>query len=138
MILQERLLERIGRLEQPDTASVPTPSTRQVNSIISHLARLLNTRQGSVTIAPDFGVPDMTNIPGDNIQEARQRIEKVIQEVVQKYEPRLKNVKMVMQHEDSENFSLKFRLEANLAEQEEVPVIFETVVSTEGKISISS
>ncbi|WP_051305477.1 type VI secretion system baseplate subunit TssE [Desulfogranum mediterraneum] len=138
MILQERLLERIGRLEEPEPQQPLTPSARQVNSIIAHLLRLLNTRQGSVTIAPDFGVPDMTNIPGDSIQEARQRIEEVIQEVVQKYEPRLKDIRLIMQHEDQENFSLRFRLEANLAEQEEIPVIFETVVSTEGKISISS
>lgn len=137
-MLQERLLERIGRLEEPASPSPPTPATRQVNSIISHLGRLLNTRQGSVAIALDYGVPDMTNIPGDNILEARQHIENIIQEVVQKYEPRLKNIKMIMQHEENEAFSLKFRLEANLSEHEEIPVIFETLVSTDGKVSISS
>lgn len=135
---QERLLERIGRMEDEDNSASYSNSSLQVNSIISHLAKLLNTRQGSAIIAPDFGVPDITNVPGDTIQETRQRLEKIIQRVVEKYEPRLCNVKMVMQHEEKEQFSLKFRLEANLAERPDVPVVFETVVSTEGKISISS
>ncbi len=43
-----------------------------------------------------------------------------------------------MQHSEKEEFTLKFRLEANLAEQEDVPVIFETTVSTEGQVTISS
>lgn len=136
-MLQERLLERIGRLEE-NVDPHETLETRQINSIISHLSKLLNTRQGSVSIAPDFGVPDITNLPGENILETKQKVEAVIQGVVQKYEPRLKNVKMFMQQEETAEFSLKFRLEANLTEKEDVPVIFETVVSTEGKISISS
>ncbi len=136
-MLQERLLERIGDLEKDRASHRSAPVARQVHSIISHLTRLLNTRQGSVAIAHDFGVPDMTNIPGDNILETRQRIEGIIENVVQKYEPRLKNIKMFMQHDDKEKFSLRFRLEANLAEQEDVPVIFETVVSTEGRVTIS-
>ncbi len=136
-MLQERLLERIGRLEE-NVDPHETLETRQINSIISHLSKLLNTRQGSVSIAPDFGVPDITNLPGENILETKQKVEAVIQGVVQKYEPRLKNVKMFMQQEEKAEFSLKFRLEANLTEKEDVPVIFETVVSTEGKISISS
>lgn len=136
-MLQERLLERIGHLEE-NVDPHETLETRQINSIISHLSKLLNTRQGSVSIAPDFGVPDITNLPGENILETKQKVEAVIQGVVQKYEPRLKNVKMYMQQEEKAEFSLKFRLEANLTEKEDVPVIFETVVSTEGKISISS
>lgn len=135
---QERLLERIGRVERKTAASPQSPTSKQVASIIAYLGKLLNTRQGSAAIASDFGVPDITNIPGDTIQETRENIESVIQHVVQKYEPRLTNVKMTMQHEEKEKFTLRFRLEANLAEQKDVPVIFETVVSTEGKISITS
>lgn len=135
---QERLLERIGRLEEAPITPAQSSTTRQVNSIIAHLVKLLNTRQGSAAIASDFGVPDITNVPGDTIEETRKHIESVIQHVVQKYEPRLTHVKMIMQHEEKEKFSLRFRLEANLAAQENVPVIFETVVSTEGKISVTS
>lgn len=137
-MLQARLLERIGQLERVEDFKSCPPATVQINSIISHLVRLLNTRQGSVATAMDFGVPDITNIPGDNILETRQRIENVIQKVVEKYELRLKNIKMIMQHDEKDNFSLKFRLEANLTEQEKIPVIFETKVSTEGVISITS
>ncbi len=78
-MLQERLLERIANLEKDDDKSVSAPATSQINSIIAHLGKLLNTRQGSVSIAPDYGVPDMTNIPDDNILEIRQHIEEIIE-----------------------------------------------------------
>jgi len=136
-MFQERLLERLGHMEE-SVSSKEKLETRPLNSIISHLSKLLNTRQGSVSIAPDFGVPDITNLPGGNIMETRQRVEAIIQEVVEKYEPRLKNVKMRMHQDDKPGLSLKFRLEANLTENEGVPVVFETIVSTDGKISISS
>ncbi len=137
-MIQERLLERIANLEKKKDPDQPAHTVQQLNSIISHLTRLLNTRQGSVAIAPDFGVPDITNIPGNSIRDIRERIENIIEEVVRKYEPRLTNVKMIMQEDDRDNFSLRFRLEANLAEHDNIPVIFETVVSTEGRIIISS
>jgi type VI secretion system protein len=136
-MLQPRLLERIQALEDPDRNEQQSPAMQQVNSIISHLSRLLNTRQGSVAIAPDYGVPDMTNIPGDSILDTRERIERVIGDVVRKYEPRLKNIRLIMQSDENEKFTLKFRLEANLAEKDDVPVVFETVVSTEGRITVS-
>lgn len=135
--MQERLLERIGHLETPGDVSAQTAVSREVNSIIQHLVRLLNTRQGSVSIAEDYGVPDMTNIPGSNIQESKTHMETTIQEVIMRYEPRLKQVRLIMEEDDNRQFSLKFRLEAKLAEREDIPVIFETVVSTDGKINVS-
>jgi type VI secretion system protein len=138
-MLRERLLERITNLEKEERGerkkrSVAADETR---SILQHLARLLNTRQGSVSTLPDYGVPDLTNVPGDSIQEIRQNIEQVLQKVVRKYEPRLAKVRMIMSQSERDAFALRFRIEAVLAEQEDVPITFETVVSTDGRVGIT-
>ncbi len=135
---QERLLERIGRLEESKGLQPLPAASRQLKSIIYYLDKLLNTRQGSALIASDFGVPDITNISGETVQETRQHLERIIQKVIEKYEPRLSHIKMSMQHDDNNALSLRFRLEANLVDQEEIPVIFETVVSADGKISVNT
>lgn len=135
--MPERLLERIHNLEDKRPADGTTAVKSEINSIIQHLVRLLNTRQGSVSIAEDYGVPDMTNVPGNTILESKNRIEETLRDVILRYEPRLKNIKLLMEEEDAMKFALKFRLEGRLTVREDIPVIFETVVSTDGKINVS-
>ncbi|MCI5221625.1 MAG: type VI secretion system baseplate subunit TssE [Candidatus Electrothrix sp. AR4] len=138
-MLRERLLERIARLNQEEKEGTreQTAAADETRSILQHLARLLNTRQGSVSILPDYGVPDMTNVPGDSIEEIRQNVEQILQKVVRKYEPRLAKVRMIMDQGEKHSFALRFRIEAILADQEDIPVIFETVVSTDGHVGIT-
>ena len=136
-MLRERLLERIAHFEEMKEQRVKATAD-VTHSIRIHLGQLLNTRQGSVSISPDYGVPDMTNVPGDSIQEIRQNIEQILQQVVQKYEPRLAKIRMTMDQDDKNSFALRFRLEAVLSEQEDVTVTFETVVSTDGHVGINS
>ncbi len=137
-MLRERLLERITRLEKEEKGErEKSAAAEETRSVLQHLARLLNTRQGSVTTLPDYGVPDLTNVPGDSVQEIRQNVEQILQKVVQKYEPRLARIRMIMNQSERDPFALRFRIEAVLAEQEDVPVTFETVVSTDGHIGIS-
>uniref|UniRef100_UPI004057A363 type VI secretion system baseplate subunit TssE n=1 Tax=Candidatus Electrothrix sp. TaxID=2170559 RepID=UPI004057A363 len=137
-MLRERLLERITRLEK-DKASLHKQAgvIGLTHSVQLHLERLLNTRQGSVPLAPDYGVPDITNVPGDSVQEVRQHIERILYQVVQKYEPRLAKIRIVMIEDSKHSFALRFRMEAVLAEQEDIPVNFETIVSTDGYVKVS-
>ncbi|XCN73059.1 MAG: type VI secretion system baseplate subunit TssE [Candidatus Electrothrix aestuarii] len=137
--MQERLLERISRLEMEEKGEREEPATTSdaTRSVLRHLSRLLNTRQGSVATLPDYGVPDLTNVPGDSVQEIRENIEQILQKIVQKYEPRLSRIRMIMNQNDKDPFALRFRIEAVLTEQENVPVTFETVISTDGHIGIS-
>ncbi len=138
-MLRERLLERITRLEKKEKGNreKQPAAADETRSILQHLSRLLNTRQGSVSTLPDYGVPDMTNVPGDSVQEIRQNVEQLLQKIVQKYEPRLAKIQMTMNQSERDPFALRFRIEAVLAEQEDTPVTFETVVSTDGHIGVS-
>jgi type VI secretion system protein len=58
---EERLLERIRSWKnEPQRRSRGEPR-RQIDSIVAHLQRILNTRQGNVPIADGYGVPDLTD-----------------------------------------------------------------------------
>ncbi len=104
--------------------------SRLVDSIIHHLQRMLNTHQGSVPIADDYGIPDITNAPGEGFLETTRRIELTLQQVIMKYEPRLTGIKMSLISDSADVLALRFKMEAVLMEDRATPVVFETVVSS--------
>jgi len=134
----ERLLERIANLEDTSREAKLTPLEREINSIIQHLQRMMNTRQGSVLIALDYGIPDFTNFPGEALTTTGQKLEKILRETILKYEPRLHNVKIFFDNQPDDVLALRFKLDAILASDNKVPVIFETVLSSSGRVNIHS
>lgn len=132
-----RLLERIGVLESDEKERDETSAEKEMRSIIKHLRRLLNTNKGSVEIADDFGMPDMTVFSGGGLSETMQRIEKSVLEVVKKYEKRLTNVRVSIESNKEDVLNINFRLEGVLARHENTPVFLETSVQPGGKIRIS-
>lgn len=133
----ERLLERIRNLEANPDARIEKNLSRKVKSIIRHLQSMLNTRQGSVLIAEDYGIPDITNAHGEGITEMTQRIENTLQDAVLRYEPRLLNVRVKLISQKDDILSMRFKLEAILKTDTVTQVVLETVVSSDGKIDIS-
>jgi len=133
----ERLLERIRNLESNPDTRVERSLTRKINSVISHLQNLLNTHQGSVLIADDYGIPDITNSHGEGITELTQRIENTLRQTILKYEPRLKKVQVKLLSENDDVLNMRFKLEAVLIDDNTTPVILETVVTSGGKVDIS-
>ena len=133
----ERLLERIRNLESNPDIRVERSLSRKVNSIINHLQNLLNTHQGSVLIADDYGIPDITNSHGEGITELTQRIENTLRQTILKYEPRLNKVQVKLMSEKDDVLSMRFKLEAVLVHDDTTPVILETVVTSGGKVDIS-
>lgn len=135
---EQRLLERIRLMElDPDRRDVADP-VQVVNSILDHLRMILNTRQGSAQIAPDFGVPDFTAmVSAVGIIDSVREIEASLTEVILKYEPRLDDIKLDFNPRDDSPLSLQFKLQAKLTlEDRDMPVVFETVLDPDGRITI--
>lgn len=134
---EQRLLERIRQMEQnPDYRDVAEP-VQVVNSILGYLRMILNTRQGSVEIAPDFGVPDFTAMFGASGLDSVRDIEASLTEVILKFEPRLQNVKLEFIPQEDAPLALQFKLQARLSlESREMPVVFETVIDPDGRITV--
>ena len=135
---EERLLERLQNTEKNPGSRIENDLPRKVNSIMVHLQSLLNTHQGSVPIADDYGIPDITNTQGESVTEMTRRIELTLQGVIKKYEPRLAKVKVMLISQKDEVLSLRFKLEAVLITENSTPVVLETVVSTGGKVNVIS
>jgi len=134
----ETLLERIRRMERTPGARGPRDVSLGLESIMGHLRKMLNTRQGSVPIALDYGMPDLTNFPGENLVNAGEEMQHIIETVIQKYEPRLGNLEVRFDAKSGEASLLRFRLEGTMKtdRQGTLPIVLETVVSAEGRVKV--
>ena len=132
---EARLLERIRTWEKDPARREREDPRRVIDSVLKHLHRILNTKQGNVPIAEDYGVPDFTDLLYSYPESVRD-IERTIRSAIQKYEPRLKAVKVTFIPQDADLLSLRFQIAARLSSESKTQVFFETVVDSDGKIEI--
>ncbi len=133
----ERLLERIrGAENAPQGSMQEDEAVVELRSITTHLRHLLNARQGSVLIADDYGIPDVFNDSTEDFLQTTKRIERELAAVVTRYEPRLTGVRVVLASKEQEVLRLRFRLEAKLVSNRDIPVVLDTVVSSGGRVSV--
>lgn len=134
---ESRLLERLKQYETDSGSKATYRSSQEVQSIVNHLRRLLNTRVGSASIGDDYGIPDLTNVVGGEQSQPMTELRQAILQAITKYEPRLEKVRITIELDEDDALSLKFRTEGYVVGGENLPVVFETVISTDGKINIS-
>ena len=132
---EERLLERIRSVEREPLRRGGDRQRRCVSSVLSHLLRILNTRQGNVSIAGDYGVPDFLDFL-QSYPESVQEIEHNIRNAIDKYEPRLSGASVTFVPDEVEALTLRFQISASLTLESGRKVFFETVVDADGRIHI--
>jgi len=133
---EERLTERIRSWNRaPDRRGGPDPK-RMVDSIIRHLERILNTRRGSVQIGEDYGIPDVSDLTS-GLPDTLRDLERMIRNTIQKYEPRLKAVRVKFIPQEENMLAVSFQIVARLIlEEEKDPVVFDSVMDSDGKVTI--
>lgn len=132
---EDRLLERIGSLErEPLRRERPDPG-RLLDSILTHLRCILNTRQGSVPIAPDYGVPDFLDFLQTYPQSVRE-IEQSIRQTIELYEPRLESVRVTFLPQEDDLLTPRFQIQAQVRDDTSARVRFETVLESNGRIIV--
>jgi type VI secretion system protein len=105
-----------GRFLSGDKISDVPPEQRLHQSIIDHLTFLLNTRRGSISYLPDYGLPDISGIY-QNMPESVDVLKQAMKETIEKYEPRMKKpVRLVEQEPHTDGFVLTFLLIAQLVD----------------------
>ncbi len=132
---EERLLERVQTWEKEPARRGKEDSRRIVGSVLSHLQRILNTKQGNVPIAEDYGVPDFTDFL-NSFPVSVKEIEKAIRLAIQKYEPRLTAVRVSFIPQEEDPLSIRFQITAKLLTESRTQVYIETIVGSDGKINI--
>ncbi len=108
-----------------------------VKSILLHIGKILNTRQGSCCLADDFGIPDFTDLATTFRPESIPEIEIALGKIISKYEPRLSEVKVIFDPQPEQYTNVCFKLHGRLqGEQLSLPVIFETLLTADGRLSV--
>ena len=135
---EARLLERLRMQSGMPGRSTNEDPKKIIDSITLHLQNVLNTRQGGVQIAEDYGLPDFNDVLHSQAGAPRE-IEKAIRQTIQKYEPRLRSVRVRYIPIEGALMSLNFEIHARLAVKgEEEPVVFESQLGQDGKVTIRS
>ena len=132
---KERLLERFSSFERDPLRRERTDQGRLVDSLLAHLRCILNTRQGAVPIAEDYGVPDFLDFL-QRYPDSVREIELSIRQVIERYEPRLQGVQVVFVPRDDADLSLRFHINAQVRDGDKAPVSFETVVESDGMVVV--
>lgn len=132
---EERLLERIRSAKREPLRRGGDNQRRCMDSVLSHLQRILNTRQGNVPIAADYGVPDFLDFL-QSYPESVSAIERNIRNAIDRYEPRLSGARVNYVPDEDDTLTLRFQIVASLTVEGGRKIFFETVVDTDGRIRI--
>ena len=131
----ERLLERVRSWEREPRRRGSGDHRLCLDSIIENLRKMLNTRQGNVPIADDYGVPDFLDFL-QNYPDSVREIEASIKSAIETYEPRLFGTNVTFLPDEDDSLTLRFQISARLVTDGERQVYFETFVDTDGMISV--
>jgi type VI secretion system protein len=99
-----------------------------------HLLRLLNTRKGSLSYLPDYGLPDLNEVY-QQLPESMGFLVSAVKDLIIHYEPRLKNLTIVPYLSDVVDCVVYLKLEASL-EVGEMKVHFDTYFLSGGEAQI--
>ena len=135
--LLERL-DRAGGTVQGEGRRLRVNSDREAQSVLEHLQRMLNVRQGNAPALPRYGMPDFNDL-ATRFPEAIVELQRAIKTSIEYYEPRLRKVRIQHVPEDDDPLSVRFEITAQLITGEDDPAVrFETAVDTSGRVSTGS
>jgi type VI secretion system protein ImpF len=149
-LVMPSILTRLLDPQAMVVAAQPGASVRQLlDSVRDDLEDLFNTRQTGVVIPKTlrevqnsivtFGLPDMTTLDINNRAQC-ERISHLLTEVIQRFEPRLRSVRVVVaKNTETTTHQVRFHIEGILAVDPNPEVGFDTVVElTTGKALVEA
>lgn len=132
-----RLFEKIRNFESKNFKISVLQTDGVIQSIKYHLELILNTRKGSTLIDADFGVPDFTNLVGGLSGESTSSIERAIEHMIKKYEPRFIQSTVELQPNDQDVLSMQFKISGVIkVNNKDTPIRLSANVNSSGKVII--
>lgn len=127
-----RLLERISQKGNNPGAKMTYETGKLVESVVSHLRCLLNTREGCTMIDSELGMADVSQIVAE-YPDTLDYIKRTILDIIKIYEPRIEQVSVEFIEKDELDHTLHFNIMGVLARQGQVtPVILESRFNPDG------
>ncbi len=137
MSRERSILERLADPRADAIRTIRHDDAQLVSSILQHLGKMLNTRRGNAPVAPDYGIPDLADMV-HSFPESVRIMEQAIRCTIEKYEPRLTNIRVKNVRFEDQVFSLHFEVTAQLSSSGsgKKSVWFETAVTNNGKVTV--
>ena len=137
---EQMLLDRIasgGRAVdgRPESSTVEDVEAL-VASVRRNLVRLLNARHGFSQALPDYGLPALTDLTVGSADYVAV-IQEAVRTAIEKYEPRLRRVRVSRVVDEEAKQKLSFRIDAVLIGRSgEHRVCYETELAGSGQFSV--
>jgi type VI secretion system protein len=133
--MQQGLFESLTGefLDQTPIGAVPVKS-RRIMSIMDHLNRMFNTREGSIGHLKGYGLPDISEIYR-KMPHGIEELQDAIKKTVETYEPRMTNIKVMPRDPEGDKFKLVFIISGEM--KGGGTVRFQTTFTSQGKSSIA-
>jgi len=109
---------------------------KSIRSVVLNLQKLLNSRQGTCLMDKEFGMVDFTDLAimfPDSVRD----IERYIAKIIQRYEPRLSDIKVSFDFQDDYNLSIGFHIQAMMrTDDKDSPIHLQSTIDSGGKTII--
>lgn len=133
---EERLFKRLRRWSGAATGGSGPDVGSYMESVLADIGKLYNTRQGSVPISEDYGLPDISDMLASLTPPDLEQIRDAIERTTQMFEPRLQDVQVTIPAEETPGM-LKFSVHAGLMyEKSTLPVRYQVDIEGDGRVSI--
>ena len=123
-----------GRFADETPLREVSESQHRLLSVMDNLNRLFNSRRGSIAHLPEYGLPDLTEIYVD-APESFEVLRKAIREAVERYEPRLRRVRVDPPQVDRQAMHVVFLIAGELTGGG--PVQFETTFASHDLVHVN-
>jgi|SaaInl47_10m_RNA_FD_contig_111_192000_length_3134_multi_12_in_0_out_0_4 type VI secretion system protein len=133
-MFKKRLFERIKDIDKKNDAICS--QDEYIVSIIYYINKLLFVRKGSCLINKNFGMDNLYSSTDNSVSFFIKNAQQEIQNIITKYEPRLKNV--VVTHFDTSGVNEHiFKIKAKLVKNDD-NIILDCTLSSDQRVTIRS
>ncbi len=136
----ESLFERLRSARNATSKHVADEGQSRIRSVMLNLQNLLNSWAGHAPAQMELGIPAPSEI-AHNYPSSIGEVLRAIKTCIEKYEPRLADVRVIYieSDEDRLDLQLRFKIEARLLlEKGSEKVSFDTLVNHAGDVRLQS
>ncbi len=135
---ERTLLERIAEPDRDADRTIHENTHKLVESVMTNVRNVLNSRHGIAQIQEDYGIPDLADVV-HSFPEAMAMMRAAIRAAIEKYEPRLQHVQIDIVEAPDDPLALHFEITAQLVTSEEQDrVWFQTRIDSTGEVHLRS
>ena len=133
--MQQGLFESLtGHFLDGTSVEAISPKGRRIISVMDHLNRMFNTREGSLSHLKGYGLPDISEIYR-KMPHGIEELQNAVKKAIEMYEPRLRSIRVMPKNSADDKFKLIFIISGELKGGGMVK--FQTTFTSMGTSSIS-